>query len=202
MLYRVTWNHSHWDATIMMTSSNGNISALLALCAGNSLVTGEFPSQRPVTRSFDVFFDLRQNKWLSKQSWGWWCETHRAHYDAIVMITLLSTSISSQSTAPLFTSSTITRYPLLWRHDEHDSVSNHQPHGCLLNRLFRRRSKKTSKLRVPGLCVGNSPGPWIPRTKDQIRGKCFHLMTSSCVTKWAGTYLFRNQIQTTDLARD
>ena len=49
-------------------------SALLALCAGNSPVTGEFPVQRPVTRSFDVFFDLRLNKPLSKQSWGWWFE--------------------------------------------------------------------------------------------------------------------------------
>ena len=49
--------------------------------------------------------------------------------------------------------------PLHWRHNDHDGVSNHQPHGCLLNRLFRRRSKKTSKLRVTGLCVGNSPGP-------------------------------------------
>ena len=50
-------------------------SALLAICAGNSPVPGEFPSQRPVTRSFDVFFDLRPNKRLSKQSWGWWFET-------------------------------------------------------------------------------------------------------------------------------
>ena len=50
-------------------------SALLAFCAGNSPVTGEFPAQRPVTRSFDVFFDLRWNKRLSKQSWGWWFET-------------------------------------------------------------------------------------------------------------------------------
>ena len=50
-------------------------STLLALCAGNSLVTGEFPSQRPVTRSFDVFFDLCMNKRLSKHSWGWWFET-------------------------------------------------------------------------------------------------------------------------------
>ena len=49
-------------------------SALLALCAGNSPVTGEFPAQRPVTRSFDVFFDLRLNKRLSKQWWGWWFE--------------------------------------------------------------------------------------------------------------------------------
>ena len=46
---------------------------------------------------------------------------------------------------------------LQWRHDRRDSVSNHQPHDCLLNRLFRRRSKKTSKLRVTGLCTGNSP---------------------------------------------
>ena len=50
-------------------------SALLAICAGNSPVTGEFPTQRPVTRSFDVYFDLRPNEWLSKQSWGWWFET-------------------------------------------------------------------------------------------------------------------------------
>ena len=50
-------------------------SALLAFCAGNSPVPGEFPSQRPVTRSFDVFFDMCLNKQVSKQSWGWWSET-------------------------------------------------------------------------------------------------------------------------------
>ena len=60
---------------LMMTSSSGNIFALLALCAGNSPITGEFPAQRPVTQSFDVFFDLRLNKRLSKQLWGWWFET-------------------------------------------------------------------------------------------------------------------------------
>ena len=49
-------------------------STLLALCAGNSPVTGEFASQRPATRSFDVFFDLHLNKQLSKQSGGWWFE--------------------------------------------------------------------------------------------------------------------------------
>ena len=51
------------------------ISALLALCAGNSPVFGEFPSQRPVTQSFDAFFDLCPNKRLGKQLWGWWFET-------------------------------------------------------------------------------------------------------------------------------
>ena len=45
---------------------------------------------------------------------------------------------------------------LKWRHNERDGVSNHQPHDCLLSRLFRRRSKETSKLLVTGLCEGNS----------------------------------------------
>ena len=46
---------------------------------------------------------------------------------------------------------------LQWRHNEHGGVSNHQSHDCLLNRLFMRRTKKTSKLRVTGICAGNSP---------------------------------------------
>ena len=50
-------------------------SALLAICVWNSPVSSEFPAQRPVTRSFDVYFDVRPNKGLSKQSWGWWFET-------------------------------------------------------------------------------------------------------------------------------
>ena len=49
-------------------------------------------------------------------------------------------------------------HTLRWRHNERDCVSNHQPSHCLLNRLFGRRSKKTSKLRVTGLCAVNSPG--------------------------------------------
>ena len=63
--------------------------------------------------------------------------------------------------------------PLHWRHNDHDDVSNHQPHGCLLNRLFRRRSKKTSKLRVTGLCVGNSPGPVNSPHKGPVTRKMF-----------------------------
>ena len=56
------------------------------------------------------------------------------------------------------------RITLQWHHNECNGVSNHQPHDCLPNRLFRRRSKKTSKLRVTGLCAGNalvnSPHKW------------------------------------------
>ena len=62
---------------------------------------------------------------------------------------------------------------LRWRHNERDSVSNHQPHGCLLNGLLRRRSKKTSKLRVTGLYVGNSPGPVNSPHKGPVTRKMF-----------------------------
>ena len=61
-------------------------SALLAICAGNSTASGEFPAQRPMTRSFDVFFDLCLNKWLTKQSWGWWFETPSRPLWVIVMM--------------------------------------------------------------------------------------------------------------------
>ena len=63
--------------------------------------------------------------------------------------------------------------PLLWRHNGHDGVSNHQPYDCLLNRLFRRRSKKTSKLRVTGLCAGNSSGPVNSPHKWPVTRKMF-----------------------------
>ena len=59
----------------MMTSSNGNIFRVTGPLCGESTGPGEFPTQRPVTRSFDVFFDMRLNKRLSKQPWGWWFET-------------------------------------------------------------------------------------------------------------------------------
>ena len=59
----------------MMTSSNGNIFRVTGPLCGEFTSPGEFPTQRPVTRSFDVFFDLRLNKRLSKQPWGWWFET-------------------------------------------------------------------------------------------------------------------------------
>ena len=67
--YSVYFLHTLWRHQME------TFSALLVICAGNSPVTGEFPAQRPVTRSFDVFIDLRLNERLSKQWWGWWFET-------------------------------------------------------------------------------------------------------------------------------
>ena len=68
----------------MMTSSNGNMFRVTGFCAGNSPVTSEFPSHRPVTRSFDVFFDTWTNGWVNNQDAGD-LRRHRAHYDVTVM---------------------------------------------------------------------------------------------------------------------
>ena len=90
-------------------------STLLALCAGNSSITGEFPSQRPVTWSFDVFFDLRLNKRLSKQLWGWWFEMpscslwHHCNYYRLTVKVL-----EGVCNAPLATSHS--RWPKLMPH--------------------------------------------------------------------------------------
>ena len=81
-IYSLKWNMCGHDDVIKWKHFPRY---LLAICAGNSPVPGEFLTQRPVTPSFDVFFDLRLNKRLSKQSWGWWLRRHRAHYDVIVM---------------------------------------------------------------------------------------------------------------------
>ena len=67
MVFIGHWVHSWWR--------HQTETLILVICAGNSPVTGEFPAQRPVTRSFDIFFDLHLNKRLSKQSWGWWFDT-------------------------------------------------------------------------------------------------------------------------------
>ena len=82
---------------------------------------------------------------------------------------------------------------LQWRHNGRDYVWNHQPRDCLLNRLLRLRSKKTSTVRVTGLCAGNSPGPvnsphkWPVTRKmfpfDDVIMKCFLFKSGSMVLK-------------------
>ena len=78
--------------------------------------------------------------------------------------------------------------PLHWRHNDLGGVSNHQPHDCLLNRLFTRRSKKTPKLRITGLCVGNSPGTGeFPAQRASNAENVSIMMTSSwCISLSCG----------------
>ena len=80
-----------------------------------------------------------------------WTLVEAKTHCALCVTRVLHPGWSSQASA-------IRRESLHWRHNEPDGVSNHQPRDCLLNCLFGRRSKKTSKLRVTGLCVENSPG--------------------------------------------
>ena len=141
-------------------------SASLALCEGNPPVTSGFP-QRPVTRRFGAFFDLRLNKRLSKQSRLRWFEATSdplwRHCNALLHVVHSPCNGSAINAASVSMSwhlhgmSVVPVAPLQWRYNEHDGVSNHQPNDCLLTRLFRRRSKKTSKLQVTSLCAGNSP---------------------------------------------
>ena len=72
------------------------------------------------------------------------------------------------------------QFTLQWRHNGRDGVWNHQPRDCLLNCLFRHRLKKTSKLRMTGLCEGNSPGTGeFPAQMDSNAEYVYILMTSS-----------------------
>ena len=82
------------------------------------------------------------------------CKLHCIEYDNSFD---LSTRVNEQSACeqPILGSDFVKS--LQWRNNERDGVSNHQPHDCFLKRLFRRRSKKTSRLRVTGLREGNSP---------------------------------------------
>ena len=88
----------------MMTSSNVNISRVTVFLWGNTSVTGGFSSQRPVTRSFDVFFHAHLNKRLSKASRGWWFETLRRslwrHCNAIQTYPIYRNTMSQQSYPP------------------------------------------------------------------------------------------------------
>ena len=114
---------------------------------GNPPVTGGFPLSRPVTRSFDIFIDLRLNKRLSKQSRRRWFETpSRSLWHHCNGLRYFCSGLNGHWA-----------FPLQLCHNELAGVSNHQRHDYLFNRLITRRAKKTSKLRVTGLYVGNTP---------------------------------------------
>ena len=93
---------------------------------------------------------------------------------AMIRIYICTYSVEFPRVSQLRVSHAIVAWSSLhWRHNDHDGVSNHQPHVCLLNRSFRRRSKKISKLCVTGLCVGNSPGPVNSPHKGPVTRKMF-----------------------------
>ena len=156
VVYGVTWWRHQMET----------FSALLAICAGNSPVTGEFPTQRPVTRSFDVFFDLCLNKRLRKQSWGWWFEMiscplwrHRNEMQLsnTILSSFLTTSCSANPCLWLLGNVVITHYDVIKSKD----VSRH--------RLFVRGIHRRS--------------PVVSLTKGQWRGPLMLLCWQSEIKK-------------------
>ena len=125
------------------------------------------------------------------QSWwnGWYASTAQDMYSDICYA--MCKKLASNSTTFMIYSMAAV-YPLQWRHNGLDGVSNHQPHHCLLSRLFGRRSKNTSKLRVTGLCVGihrgpvNSPHKWPVARKmvpfDDVIMLCMMYQYWRCAT--------------------
>ena len=104
-------------------------------------------------------------------------DPRRAAFFTIITTRFGNVLYHSGTTASLWVSGNT----LQWRHNGRDGVPNDQPHNCLLNRLFRLRSKQTSKLRVTGLFAGNSPvtGEFLAQKASNAE-KRFHLMTSWC----------------------
>ena len=147
-----------------MTSSNGSIFRVTGPLYREFAGPGEFSALRPVTRSFDVFFDLCLNKRLSKQSWGWWFETpsrplwRQRNDNMLHIVSIVHTNhvYFTLCERPL----EFHDHPevsLQWRHNERDGVSNHRRVDCLFIRLFRYRLKKASKLCINGLYERNPP---------------------------------------------
>ena len=106
-----TWWHNQMET----------FSALLANSAWNSLVTDEFPAQRPVRQSFDVFFGLHLNEWLSKQWWGWWfempsCPLWRHCNESFALLSHLRGEPSVTSGFPIQRASNAEGISLPWRH--------------------------------------------------------------------------------------
>ena len=179
-------------------------SALLAICAGNSPVPGEFPTQRPVTRSFDVYFDLHPNKRLSKQSWGWWFGTLSLHYDVIVMYAIwwhthgliLAPVIPWCPTAPkrhlkqcwliiiinMFIGCVGTHLRQYHCSDVIMGAIASQitsftiVYPTVYSGADQMKHQSSASLFLWGEFIGDR---WIPRTKGEWRGKCFHVMMSS-----------------------
>ena len=117
---------------------------------------------RPMPVTFNrVLLDYRAIHVYGHYDTFWWCLKYvNFGYFILIIAVQIASALSCLTIflqEPLGGHWCMMLHALQWRHNEHDGVPNSQRLDCLLSRLFRRRSKKTSKLRVTGLCEGNSP---------------------------------------------
>ena len=132
------------------------VASIKSMC---EIINRHIQSSAVITRSSMVRYCMNNCRNWSRMSIRWW--THKRHPIP---------RPNGRAMGCLFQYLWDT---LQWRHNDHDGVSNHKPYGCLLNCLFRRRSKKTSKLRLTGSCAGNSPGPVNSPHKGPVTRKMF-----------------------------
>ena len=162
----------------MMTSSNGNIFRVTGPLCGEFTGPGEFPTQRPVTRSFDVFFHLRLNKRLSKQPLGWWFETLSCslwrHCNVYRVITLPQLIIMLRYLAPL-----------QWRHDERDGVLYHRHLDYLLSHLSGADQRKHQSSASQAFMRGIHWWPVNSPYKGQWHGALIFSLNCAWINGWA-----------------
>ena len=171
-----------------MTSSNGNIFRVTGPLCGEFTGPGEFPTRRPVTQSFDVFFDLRLNKRLSKQSWGWWFETPSWSLWRQCNVVLWEIRYADESPTNIFTS---INFSYFWRLI--DSYSNHlAPNSKMIGSYWRwMMSCITTSLHgniflITGLCDGFTPqsAQLIFLTKGQRFGTLMLISILPYINRW------------------
>ena len=172
-LWSLQWRHNERDGVSNHQPHNCLINPLVrrkskkasklrvtGLCEGNSSVTGGFLAQRASNaENISIWWryhDRNKSNFGISEYWTRWWQSIYWHTDVQGYGYLKSRTEGTGLIPPPQVQVHI--IPLQWRHDGCNSVSNHQPHDCFLNSLFRCRSKKTSKLRVTGLCARNSPG--------------------------------------------
>ena len=145
----VGYHNTHsWYEYLRLWQSHSNVNEQPCTILASSAGTKNINIERAWYMVIQMFWKLLR---LSRSA--------REQYECTTFILLTTSRPHGMETLSELLSLRVGNPPvtLQWRHNGHDSVWNHQPHECLLNRLLRRRSKKTSKLRITGLSPVNSP---------------------------------------------
>ena len=171
-------------------------SALLAICAGSSPVPGEFPAQRPVTRRFDIFFDLHPNKRLSKQWRGWWFETPpcplRRHLNVSCryVFVLCCYDLLNRKSVPQWaaaghneTRREIWLKPMVLHRITATALSILACHHIDYASTWWRHQMETFSALL-ALCAGNSPVPVNSPHKGQWRGALMFSLMYAWINDW------------------